>query len=595
LFASCFSMSFSIGVQLFRTSVYNTKKLEMSKKKLHLALVVCGLLSAFLVTFAGNMQTIYAFTQGYSGETPVPFWNILWQPAEFIQKLPVGLQNYWYANATRFIPFTIHEFPSYSFVVSDNHGHVFSIPLVLLMIAGFFNFFAREVKKIEEKNSLQWLMFYMPFILFGGMIGILLMTNALDGPIYGFITLLLIVISPLSSASWFSVSWFKDKIVAFICLCLGFISISLPFLINFKSFASGLAVNCPPVWFQERSIGPLLFETVDKCQKSPFWMMWLLWGFFWFCGLVFIVTLLQRKRTGTLPFIYSFRLELKPHSRVLLLLFLSSLGLIFFAEFFYFKDIYPAHFRSNTMFKLGYQAFIFCSLLSGYVITRCLFLKANTSKKLLKVLFLVLLTPQLFLVSIFPIFAVRSYFGNLEQYRGLYGLQWFQREYPSDYEAYTWLTARVASQRQYVKSARKNWHTLLSEKDKHVSATFFTQHLAAVPVILEADGDSYTDFNRFSAFSGLPTVIGWSVHEWLWRGTYDVVAPRKDEVRDLYETGDRDRIHELLAKYNIRYVVIGSLERQKFTTLEDERFGEFGSKVFESGATIIYAIDKLSM
>ena len=44
------------------------------------------------------------------------------------------MERYWYANATRFIPFSIHEFPSYSFVVSDSHGHVLSIPFVLLLI-----------------------------------------------------------------------------------------------------------------------------------------------------------------------------------------------------------------------------------------------------------------------------------------------------------------------------------------------------------------------------------------------------------------------------------------------------------------------------
>ena len=137
IFAFCFTMSFSIGKQL-------TGK------------IWGGLLTAFLVTFAGNMQTIYAFTKGYLGDNVAPFWNLGWTIE--------GLNTYWYANATRFIPFTIHEFPSYSFVVSDVHGHVLSIPFTLLAIALL----------IQKGNA----------IFYGFLCGILLMTNALDGPIY---------------------------------------------------------------------------------------------------------------------------------------------------------------------------------------------------------------------------------------------------------------------------------------------------------------------------------------------------------------------------------------------------------------------------
>jgi uncharacterized membrane protein len=41
-------------------------------------------------------------------------------------------------------------------------------------------------------------------------------------------------------------------------------------------------------------------------------------------------------------------------------------------EFVYIKDIYPMHYRANTMFKLVYQSFIMLSLSSGYVLFRLL-------------------------------------------------------------------------------------------------------------------------------------------------------------------------------------------------------------------------------
>ena len=68
--------------------------------------------------------------------------------------------TYWYPNATRFIPKTIHEFPSYSYVVADLHGHVYDIPFVLLSISILFIIVMcaftvlRPGKKHEEEKKL---------------------------------------------------------------------------------------------------------------------------------------------------------------------------------------------------------------------------------------------------------------------------------------------------------------------------------------------------------------------------------------------------------------------------------------------------------
>jgi uncharacterized membrane protein len=107
-------------------------------------------------------------------------------------------------------------------------------------------------------------------------------------------------------------------------------------------------------------------------------------------------------------------------------------------------------------------------------------------------------------------------------------------------------------------------------------------------VIVEADGDSYTDYARFSAFTGLPTIVGWPVHEWLWRGSYDVVAPRREEVRQIYESDDPDITREILGKYKVQYVVVGVLERQKYTSLREDKIALLGERVFSEGETNIY-------
>lgn len=334
---------------------------------------------------------------------------------------------------------------------------------------------------------------------------------------------------------------------------------SLPFLFHFKSFVSGVAVNCPPGFLANTTIGPLIFEGVEKCQISPLWMWWLLWGFFVYCGMSLIVKLVKFGK-------------LAQFDKMIVLFFLFALALVIFPEFFYFKDIYPAHFRSNTMFKLGYQAFILFSIVSAYAI-----MKAISDKRKL---FLILLAPQLFLVSIFPIFAVRSYFGGLKHYEGIEGLGWMRREYPDDWRAIEWLKNQTENGKRKTANG----------KEGSISLPFTFYRLPSDrSAIVEADGDSYTDYGRFSAFTGLPTVIGWPVHEWLWRGSYDVVAPRREEVREIYESQDPEGTRTILGKYGVRYIVVGKLEQEKYKNLQEWKFAELGREVFRSDGTVIYA------
>jgi len=569
IFALCMTMSFSIGVQMLNFG-------RIGK----VARILGGCFTAFLVTMAGNMQTIYAFTKGYTGDAVEPFWKLLWSISELPTNLVTGFQTYWYANATRFIPYAIHEFPSYSFVVSDVHGHVLSIPFALLSIALAVAIF----KSVEgSKNIFKQ---YSPVLLqvcfYSFLLGILLMTNALDGPIYGFLFALfwfVFVIRPRKGEVW--LTW-KITILPVALVAVGAFMTAMPFLWHFDSFATGIGINCPPAFLANSKIGPVLFETVDKCQKSPFWMMYLLWGLFWYTGICLFVSHIWKDREGE-----------NGVNRILKVFFLFSLGLIIFPEFFYVKDIYPAHFRSNTMFKLGYQAFMMWSLIAGYVITKIVirtphkgvqkpvkrnirryqisFLSFETTLTVKmpkmpafhlpsgRTIFLFFLIPQVLLVSIFPIFAIRSYFGELRTYQSLYGFRWMEEAFPDDMQAVGWL------KQETVKSG-------------------------VIPVIVEADGDSYTDYNHVSMMTGYPGIVGWAVHEWLWRGTYDIVSPRRDDVRKIYESGDTKVIKDVLTTYNVTYIIVGKLEREKFTNLQEGALREVATPVFESGQTIIYRV-----
>ena len=538
LFALTVSMSFSIGYQLLGIG----QKGRIGR----IGRIAGAILTAFLVTMAGNMQTLYAFTKGYTGEDVQPFWQLLWPVGTFFQNVGTGIQTYWYANATRFIPFSIHEFPSYSFVVSDVHGHVLSLPFVLLAIALLISLFV-HLKSAQKKYAIEW----GKLVFYGFLLGVLLMTNALDGPIYGgvFACLWLVVVIWPARAR-LKTDWWELTYPVFLVAILAFVT-ALPFLFFFSSFATGIGVNCPPAFLANSNVGPILFESVEKCQHSPLWMMWLLWGFFWFSGAWLFVTKIWKKEDQNAQV-----------TRILKVFFLFAIGLIIFPEFLYVKDIYPAHYRSNTMFKLGYQAFIMWSMIAGYVIVH--FVAAKRAKQqLLRTVFFVLLAPQLLLVSIYPLFSVRSYFGELKNYVGIWGMGWMEEKHPDYWKAVLWLKEQTA-----------------------------LEHAFQTPVIVEAAGDSYTDFNQVSAFTGYPSITGWAVHEWLWRGTFDIVAPRQEQVRTIYESTDIAAVSSILRSYNVRYIIVGPQEREKYPNLQESTLDTFGTRVFSSGDVTIWDATK---
>ena len=153
---------------------------------------------------------------------------------------------------------------------------------------------------------------------------------------------------------------------------------------------------------------------------------------------------------------------------------------------------------------------------------------------------------------IYPFYAINSYYNGFKNYQGLYGLRWLSRQYPNDYKALLWL------------------------KDIKSKNDFS---------ILEAVGESYTDFARMSAFSGFPTVLGWRVHEWLWRGGFDIPAQRTEEVRKMYESPFDQESLRLLEQYKVRYIIIGDLERKTYKI--PENINDLGKVVFQSENTEI--------
>ncbi len=52
-------------------------------------------------------------------------------------------------------------------------------------------------------------------------------------------------------------------------------------------------------------------------------------------------------------------------------------------------------------------------------------------------------------------------------------------------------------------------------------------------------------------------------------------------MKTIYESDDLDVTRELLNKYEVRYIVVGDLERKQFQSLKEEKLLSLGTVVFE--------------
>ena len=65
--------------------------------------------------------------------------------------------------------------------------------------------------------------------------------------------------------------------------------------------------------------------------------------------------------------------------------------------------------------------------------------------------------------------------------------------------------------------------------------------------------------------TGLPTVMGWYVHEWLWRNDVadlNAKAVRRSRLFTLQQMPPT--VQMLVEKYDISYIFVGSCEREKY-------------------------------
>ncbi|MDO5798509.1 MAG: DUF2298 domain-containing protein [Eubacteriales bacterium] len=518
--AFAFVLPFSLVRQM--TEDIQDKKISGWKKRLP---SVTGFIAGLAVSVAGNMHyVVYA------------------QIIPLIQKLKgEEVSGYWFPDATRYIGFnpdvpdkTIHEFPCYSFVLGDLHAHVVNIMFVLLLL-GLLYAWMQKVRNttpsVEELGRRKFWMqqLLMPQILAAAMLlGMFHWTNYWDFVIYYVVTggtvLFMNIICLKGDIRWIIAVTAAQAAEIFAVATV----IILPFTLQFTTMVQG-------VRFAQ--------------NHSLFHQLLILWGLPTILTLVFVISLITEKlKNLEHKSLYRLMKAIRTPDLFAVLMGFCAIGLVAIPEIVYVRDIYEnGNARANTMFKLTYQAYIMFGMTMAYVIFRLIIVNR---KKILKAVGAIGLVLLLWTCGYFGR-SVDSWFGQVldpSQYKGLNATAFLETDYAEDAGAIRWLK----------------------------------ENIEGSPVVLEANGDSYSEYERVSAMTGLPTVMGWYVHEWLWRNDVADLNEKSAEIETVYTSTDTARVQELIEKYDISYIFVGSCEREKYeANLNNEGLQSLGEIVYQ--------------
>jgi YYY domain-containing protein len=260
--------------------------------------------------------------------------------------------------------------------------------------------------------------------------------------------------------------------------------------------------------------------------------------------------------------------SLPPAGLFAALLAVVGLALTLSVEFLYLRDSFGV--RMNTVFKFYFQGWILMALASAYA--AWWFIQCSRANAVVRAGFatgLAVLTAAGLVFSGMGIYTRTHGFSFPPDLNagatmaGSYPGHW--NAFPDDWKAIQWLNANVQG----------------------------------VPVILEAPGGGYEHNGRISAFTGFPTLLGWSGHEYQWRGDNVIQDQRRPEIEAIFSTPDGDQALAMLQSWQVRYVIIGETEQEYIQSVCQsecnpqralQKFKQVLSPVFSAGSTTIYQV-----
>lgn len=607
--------------------------------------ILAAVLAAVFVSIAGNSHSFYYAPDG-PGKAVLRWLNG--------RGIDVGdFTNFFFSDSTRYIGYnpevadkTIHEFPYYSFLVADLHAHLVNTVFVLLLLGILLAYYGRKQSLLpptdndEAKTANLWLQqvkalwkrfLSEPTILMTGLLlAVFMMCNFWDFAIYLVVILFILMSRNIrdEAESGRLIGAAQFGLLAF-CLFLPFLTVSNPLLalfsyliavliayllVRFKRNAFSITgLQLAVIFFLAHLFSYPFnrrFEAISKTikfttnQSTPQQLL-ILWGVHILLAVISCLVVLHLSRKKTQPLVNHF-LERMDGGWLVILLTVSGIGLVIAPEVIYVRDIYEGNFaRANTMFKFTYQAFIMLSLIVGITVPLLItklsdgFLALsdpgtsgapNTRKAAPPNLAMTLIATLLVIaLSIMPLYypfvATPGWVPNpkTSPWLGLDAVAWME----TAYEAYGNINGESETYDLSPDAAAINW---------------LNEHVEGQPAIIEAAGLSYTHLNRVSAYTGLPTIMGWETHEWLWRTSKDtvnaygeVVYPKQKDVETVYTWSDPERALEILRENKVEYIIIGELELLRYPDINLDALVDLGETVFYQGLMRIIKINPYTL
>ena len=502
-----------------------------------------GILGAILVAILGNLGG-------------------LWQ---IIQNRKIFPFDYWFSS--RIIPFTINEFPYFSFLHGDLHPHLLVLPLVLAALTLQYFWFSGfpTGKKV-----------YYFSILFALVLGGIGVTNFWDFPTQILIWGILLFFHCYQEYSHHRpLSWIKTVGWFLMVFIFAFIAY-FPFYLHFQPQFQGIDIVHAITRLNQFLLIFGFFLTLltihlgrnyyHFLQQFPSEQRKTLT-----LGLIFLVLviyLITQKAviTALFPLLFWLGLSLKSSSSsedsFIHVLLLVGIFALVGCEIIYLRDAYGEDLhRMNTVFKFYFQTWVLLGLANAYLLPSLikqhfpLFRRERKYWLISLRFFSLFLIISLFLSGlIYPLAATITHTNYFRGQPHLDGAFFIQQDYPEDYRIIDWLNRYAPSD----------------------------------AIILEASGEPYSYYARISTFTGLSTLLGWGNHEGLWRGSWEEVQRRQEIITNIYQTQDVSQARSLIDHYRIKYVCVGTLERKLYSPESLNKFLLFMKPVYQFKDAVIY-------
>jgi YYY domain-containing protein len=476
----------------------------------------------------------------------------------------------------------ITEFPFFTFLYGDLHAHMISFPITLLALGWAVSLALMGGQSRHRK----WPILEAVLIWLVGAItiGSLRATNTWDWPTYLLLGGLAVAYFVWRNEGRFDLRT-AGKILFLIALLFGLSALAFrPYTDNYGQAYASVSLwpgSYTRAWnyllvhglflffiithlFREFRAWSATWTETGKRRLEPFGGLImaalglfvvvniaLLWRGYWVAPIALPLL--------TIAGLLALRPGLETARRIVLILMAAALGLTLMVEVIVLEGDIG---RMNTVFKFYLQVWLMLSVACGAAAVWAW--PAIRQTKRLRTVWETALVLLVFAAFLYPLLATPAKW-NIRM----------NKDAPHTLDGAAFMPYVEYGDTDYAGQSR-----VVRLAEDQAAIEWLQRNIAGSPVIMEAHGSNpYRSIaSRIAMYTGLPTVIGWDWHQRQQRAVAsgNLVTARIQDVNDFYNTLDPEQAQQILDKYNVEYVYVGSLEN---TYYQPEGLAKFEAMV----------------